>query len=644
MLKKSHVAWKVSALFSAITVLVLTCTAYFNNLDDRREAVHAAREASRLQSETLILSLIRFMRIHDREGVRLLIDRIARDNPLYEDIQLIGHDGRVVLSFSGSSHSGFEQTDWPCRECHQTEEKVQLIAAGSFDRISEEEDGSQVLTLVTPIPYERDCSGADCHVDAIKERPLGFLRTDYSLRSVDTLIASHSRKTAVAVLIALLLCVAASWVAIHHLIGRRVRALTGGIRRVTDSDFNYRFDEKGHDEFSELAASLNEMTQRLSITLTQLKRTREYLEGIVEESADIIITVDPDGLIRTFNTGAERTLKYKREEVIGKRIEMLFANPEERDRAIAQLEYTDHVVNYETHFLTKDGEVRNVILTLSRLRRSDGTPVGTYGISKDITREKRLQRKLLQSEKMAALGQAITGIQHSIKNLLNVLKGGTYMVKTGMAKNDETLLKEGWDMVEEGIAHMTEMCSHMLRYARERRLKTDPTDLAMLARKIHTLSDARFQDKGIRLKLDLEDELPEVECDPELIHSVIMDLLSNALDACTWKEYQAGEEPQVVLGVRHASYNGYVQIDVQDNGEGIPEEIRGKMFTPFFSTKKRKGTGMGLAMVARAVNSHSGKITVDSEPGKGSVFRILLPVMGPRATQEDFYVEEGISS
>jgi signal transduction histidine kinase len=321
---------------------------------------------------------------------------------------------------------------------------------------------------------------------------------------------------------------------------------------------------------------------------------------------------------------------------------MLFADPAERDMAIAQLEYTDHVVNYETHFLTKDGKVRNVILTLSRLRRGDGTPIGTYGISKDVTREKRLQRQLLQSEKMAALGQAITGIQHSIKNLLNVLKGGSYIVKTGLAKNDRQLLSEGWEMVQDGIEHMTRLSTTMLQFARERKLDLEPTDLADMARKIQALSKVRFQEKGVELVVAVAENVPKVRCDRELIHSVVMDLLSNALDACEWREYEAAEQARVELSIYRSGPPDSLCIAVQDNGEGMTEEVRSKLFTPFFSTRKGTGTGMGLSVAARAVSSHGGKITVDSERGRGSVFRVLLPIEGPKAGEEEVDVEESV--
>ncbi|UCF35708.1 MAG: PAS domain S-box protein [Acidobacteriota bacterium] len=638
----NRVAFKVSAIFAALIVLVLAATAYVNTLDDREAAMISARNVSRMYSRTLIDSLDRFMTTRDLQSITVLVSHLARNNPVFEDIRLLDHEGRAVVSFDGPQLQPAVRQDWPCRDCHVNGGDPIIPDAEHMERITERSDGLRVLSLVTPIRGREGCRTARCHVEAKLERPLGHLQVDYSLHQTDELVANHRYKTGVAVVLAIVLCAFASWFVIQRLISDRISRLTDGIRRVTNSDFDFRFREDGEDEFSILAASFNEMTGQLSSTVRQLRRTREYLEGIIENSADLIITVDPEGLIRTFNAGAERILGYKRDEVIGERVEMLFSDPRERDLAIQQLEFSDHVVNYETHFLTKEGRVRDVILTLSRLRRRDGTPVGTYGISKDVTREKRLQRQLVQSEKMAALGQAITGIQHSIKNLLNVLKGGSYMVKTGLAKGDDLLLNEGWEMVQEGIDHMTKLSSSMLEFARERKLELTEMDLGELVRKVFVMHEPRFREQAVQLRLEIDDGLPFLLGDSELIHSVLMDLLSNALDACSWKVYEEGEEAAVCVNVESEPELDAVTIRVRDNGEGIPEELRAKLFTPFFSTKKGKGTGMGLAVVARIVRSHGGRITVDSEPGEGAEFRIILPVRGVAGDEEEGDVEEGV--
>ncbi len=130
-------------------------------------------------------------------------------------------------------------------------------------------------------------------------------------------------------------------------------------------------------------------------------------------------------------------------------------------------------------------------------------------------------------------------------------------------------------------------------------------------------------------------ELPEVYCDAGLIHSAIMDIVSNALEACLSKEYEDGESPQVDLATTHFEASGRFVIEISDNGPGMTEGVKANIFTPFFSTKRDKGTGLGLALTSRFVNLHGGAIEVVSEPGAGATFRILLPVAGPDKNKEN---------
>ena len=186
--------------------------------------------------------------------------------------------------------------------------------------------------------------------------------------------------------------------------------------------------------------SLDDMASQLESSQRELRRSKDFLEGILESTADIIIAVNPFGEIITINKGAEKTLGYDRSEVEGKRIIDFFANPEDREKAMDKLNHDDIVVNYETRFKTKDGEIRDVLLTISRLRNRKGEILANIGISKDITREKRLQKQLLQSQRYAAIGEVFTGLQHSMKNMLHACQGGSYMIKIGLKRDDKDML------------------------------------------------------------------------------------------------------------------------------------------------------------------------------------------------------------
>jgi PAS domain S-box-containing protein len=442
-------------------------------------------------------------------------------------------------------------------------------------------------------------------------------------------------------IIALILSGIISWYFVKYFINRPVNRLVDGMNKLADKEFDFRLKEDEKDEFGSLASSFNDMASMLTSSLTELQKNRDYLESILESSADIIITVNASGKIQTINSGTEEALGYNRMEVIGKPIEMLFADPHEREVAIDILKNSGSVSNYETRFVTKNGETRDVLVTLSRLRNSSGAIIGTIGISKDITEEKRLQNQLIQSQRYATIGQVFTGIQHSMKNMLNACKGGSYMVKTGLAKDNRKMLEEGWEIVQEGISSLTEMSLGMLRYVKEWKPRIGEADLAQILSEIYRLVKQSAKDKGVEVQLNPAPDIPAVKCDARMIHSAVMDIVSNAIDACLWKDYLNDETPIVGLDVYLSDDGKDSIIEIKDNGCGMTEDIKKDIFTPFFSTKSRAGTGLGLSTTSRMINVHGGRIDVESEPDVGTVFRIVLPIDGINRNKENINGKKG---
>jgi PAS domain S-box-containing protein len=431
---------------------------------------------------------------------------------------------------------------------------------------------------------------------------------------------------------------------VHRSINRPVQELVSGMNRLAEKEFDFRLEEDDNEEFGSLAVSFNDMASMLTSSLTELKKNQDYLRSILESSADIIITVNSSGRIQTLNTGAENALGYRRIDVVGQSIDILLADPHDRKVAAEKLRYSENVVNYGIQFKTKGGTVRDVLLTLSRLRNSAGAIIGTIVIGKDITVEKRLQKQLIQSQRFAAIGEVFTGIQHSMKNMLNACKGGAYMVRTGLAKDNRTMLVEGWDMVQEGIERMTNMSSDMLKYVKEWKPTCNRVDVRQILADICHVIKQTAKDKGVEFRLDVPQGLPPAVCDGKMIHSAVMDIASNALDACLWKEYHAGETAEVVLSA-HASPDGQeLVILVKDNGCGMTDEVKQNIFTPFFSTKSKAGTGLGLSIASRMIDVHGGKITVESEPNKGTIFQIVIPVDPTSRNKERADGEKGSGS
>jgi len=462
------------------------------------------------------------------------------------------------------------------------------------------------------------------------------------------LITKISSLSGLALIVILLYSLAVSYALsqfIHHFqVISPLRKLSDGMDQLADKNFEFRLDEAKWRSYEDTASSFNEMAEMLSSYMNELKKNRDYIQSIFDSSADIIITVNPSGNIQTINMGAEKALGYDRLELINQPIETLFANPKERAVAIDRLENDDSVINFGTQFITKDQKARDVLLTLSYLRNPNDEIIGTIGISKDITREKRFQNQLIQSERFIAIGQVFTGIQHSLKNMLNACKGGSYMVRTGLAKDNRTMLEEGWEIVQEGISRMTDMSLDMLKYAKDWKPKYDEVDINATLADICKVVEKTAQDKGVKIVLNVPRQVPKVKCDGGMIYSAIMDIVSNAIDACLWKDYPADEKPEVSLKVQADLEISESVIIIKDNGCGMTEDVKVHIFTPFFSTKSKAGTGLGLAITARMIGIHGGKIEVESAPDKGSVFSIRLPFDGAGKSKENDHGKKGFGS
>ena len=642
MVKRSKLVWKLSAAVVAILTVAIALSGYLNNLVYDHYSLESARTSLRFNTDSINKGIGQLMMNRDIDGIQKLIADVSRGSTIYRDLRLVSHlegyHGQVVASrASAANEETLVKEDRHCAVCHHGDED-DLEGRGTVDMVSDREQGEgRVLSVMAPILYEKRC--VECHSElGEKDSPnlpiMGFLSADYSLEELDVMVAKRRLFVVAAVFASLLLGMIALRVMFSWLLERPIGQLIAGTKRIAANQFDFRFDQNRNDEIGVLEESFNTMTATIQASQYELQGAKDYLQGIVENSADIIITVGGEGLIQTFNRGAEQALGYDRDEVIDTHIEALFVDPRERDAAIARLGDTDNVTNYETRFRAKDGQIRNVLLTLSRLRDPDGNACGTFGISKDITQEKKLQRELLQAQKFAAIGQAVTGIQHAIKNMLGVLTGGAYLVGIGAAKDNRERIEEGNAMVKEGIEQITAFSRNMLNYAKEWKPELETVNLDDMVARTCEANRQAAANRGVALRYEVSEGLPAVSCDPKLIHMAVTDILVNALDACTSKDYVDGESPETVLKNSLDDDGNFFVIELRDNGCGMTKEVRGRIFRPFFTTKEALGTGLGLALTARIINAHGGKISVESEPNQGATFRIHLPINNPKDDRE----------
>ena len=626
MQRRNRLAWKLSFVVLLVVSTVILGTGYFGNTLIRRHTLSAAREIMRFNSASIIDGLDKLMMSGENDRVLEFIGDMSRRSTTYQDMNLISHpSGRICVSRTLATETFFDVKDRFCAQCHETTEQPNR-AKEARDEIIVNADGSRILQVTTPILNKSACRTADCHFHADAGEVLGILKTDYSLASFDRFMARLTLFRAGGALLAVLLAIAAMLLMFREYLAKPLRGLVKGIGTLASGDLTYRFSAERDDEIGLVEESFNNMASRIQEQQNALRNALEHLQGIVENTADIVITVNRHDRVETFNRGAELILGYDRKEVLGRSVEMLLADARERQLAIDRLQGRDNVTNWETLFRTKDGKIRTVLLTLSRLRDRRGHLIGTLGIGKDISVEKDLILKLMRSEQEAAIGRAVTGIQHAIKNMLNSLRGGLYIVGVGQKKGNPKQIAEGCRMIDDGTTQISDLSQNMLQYAREWKIEPEPVDLAEMVGKIATGVSQTAREQSISIRKDVAESMPVVSCDPRLIHMGLMDLVSNALDACILKEYDQHEQPEIVIRVNHSAEDEKAIIEVRDNGIGMAPEVGAYVFTPFFSTKKKAGTGLGLALTSRIIDLHEGKIVVESEPDKGTVFRITLPL------------------
>lgn len=232
-------------------------------------------------------------------------------------------------------------------------------------------------------------------------------------------------------------------------------------------------------------------------------------------------------------------------------------------------------------------------------------------------------RKLIESERMAAMGETVAGLAHAIKNITSGLTGGLFVLQKGIELENKGYLSNGWDMVSGNVEKIKLMAMDLLNYCKDREPEYRTCDPNQPAEEVFDLMQARARDQGVDLRAELSDSIPETDLDPEWIHRALLNLVTNAVDACTDFDCKAGTREVVI---RSSKPEGWaVEYQVEDNGCGMNREIRDKVFQTFFSTKGSKGTGLGLMITKKIIDEHGGVIDLTSEKGQGSTFRVRLP-------------------
>ena len=235
--------------------------------------------------------------------------------------------------------------------------------------------------------------------------------------------------------------------------------------------------------------------------------------------------------------------------------------------------------------------------------------------------ERLVREKTELQDHLSSLGLMIGSISHGMKGLLTSLDGGLYLVSSGLKKKDLTRVEEGFTAASETAERIRKMVLDILYYAKERKLKRAPVQAAAIAGDVVRAIRPRIDGSGIRLQCHFDESAGTMDVDADYLHAALVNILENAVDACM-KDHR---KPTHRIDFSMADQDDEIVFTVADDGIGMDSDTRDQIFTLFYSTKGRKGTGLGLFIANRIVGQHGGSIAVESTPGQGAAFRVTLP-------------------
>ena len=264
-----------------------------------------------------------------------------------------------------------------------------------------------------------------------------------------------------------------------------------------------------------------------------------------------------------------------------------------------------------------NGKISQIFIQTSPILDSSGQVTAVIEMATNITRIKVDRKELI------TLGQSIALLSHGIKNILEGLQGGAYVVDQGFKDGDLELAQKGWGIVNKNIFDITDVVQNILYSSKNRPLKYETVLPGELMEDCVQLFREKAAAMNIQLEQQINPAVPEVRLDAASIRRMLHNLLWNALEAC--HHDRAKNEHTVIAKLDHFDENHFL-FEVADNGIGMDKSTRRSILEEFFSTKGSAGTGLGLAVVDKVVNKHGGRIEIESEPGKGSSFKTIFKI------------------
>lgn len=353
----------------------------------------------------------------------------------------------------------------------------------------------------------------------------------------------------------------------------------------------------------------------------------DYYATVIDSVGDGVIVIDRDGVITLCNPAAEEITGFSRRHALGATFQKLFSHEATLMEMVAKTIRTGITISdHENVVVRCMGRITPVAATCYPLMRADGENIGAILTIKDITYIRELEAAVRQADRLSTLGTLAAGLAHEVKNPLGGIKGAAQLLEQELTEGSD-LLEYTRVMIRE-TERIDRIIRELLELASPRGLKLAPVNLHRILGDILLLQKQAIPGHQISFVTHFDPSIPDIMADGEMLTRLFLNLIRNAIDALS-ESGQLTVTSRVLSDYRLAQNerrSRMVVVEVDDDGPGIPAEDLENIWTPFFS-RKSTGTGLGLTICHKIVSEHRGMIKVDSDPGHGTKFTVLLPLV-----------------
>ena len=360
--------------------------------------------------------------------------------------------------------------------------------------------------------------------------------------------------------------------------------------------------------------------------ITSLRNLTNYTDNILRSIAAGVITIDKDGYIVTWNRRAEEIVNLQASQFLGLHYsvfaDLLQINLPEREETMKMVEMTAQTGKVFTRnqicYRSPQGDETYLNLSASQLISEAGDYLGVVVVFEDITNEIQMKEEVERISKLAETGQLAANIAHELRNPLSSIKGAAQLLRKEMPEAMMAEHGEFLDMIVQEVNGLDRIATEFLEFSRVTPPEMRPVSLAALLNRLLQFMSAYLADQEVQVIQNLDANLPEISLDRAQMEQVIKNIVINAVQAMP-------HGGTLTVTTRYQPDQDIVDIDFTDTGVGISAAKIDKICTPFFTTKT-KGTGLGLAIVRKIVETHGGRLVIQSTPGEGSTFTVQLPI------------------